>query len=367
MEVVTSVVIENGSRDTKAGFAGDDAPRAVFPSVVGRIRNLGIMVGMDQFDTYVGDEAKRKRGILDLFYPIKHGIVTNWDKIENMWYHTFYNELRTAPEEHPVLLTEAPLNPPANREKTAEIMFETFNIPLLYLSTSQVLSLYSVGRTTGLVVDSGFESSQVVPVHKGQVVTPAVASLEIGGSHLTGYLMKLLSESGYSLCGGSETEVINDIKEKLCYVSVDREESRTEVNRIYQLPDGLEIKLRSECFRCPEPIFQPSLLGLGESLPLIIERTINKCDEDLRKHLSRNIVLVGGNTMFPGMSDRLYAELSLISQGKRPINVTVPPERRYSSWIGGSILTSMDGFENIFVSKECYDEYGPQVTSRKFF
>ncbi|KAL8200147.1 hypothetical protein R6Q57_011486 [Mikania cordata] len=353
-EEVQPLVFDCGTGTMKAGFAGDDVPIIIFPTIVGRPCHEVVMIGMGQKDFFVGDEARSKRGIVTLKHPVERGIVTNWDDMEKIWHHTFYNEFRAAPEEHPVLLTETPLNSKANREKTVQIMFETFNVPAVYFAIPAVLSMYANARTTGIALYCGDGVSHVVPVYEGYALPRAIHCLDLGGRDLTDFLMKILSGRGYLFTTTSEREIIRDMKEKLAYMALDYEQelettqSGSSVERSYELPDGEVMTVGEERFRCAEALFRPLLLKREvDGIHEITYKSIMKTDVDLRSDLYRNIILSGGSTLFPGLADRMRKEITNLAPSGIDVKVVADPKRKYSSWIGGSILASLSTFQQV--------------------
>jgi actin, other eukaryote len=367
------LVIDNGSGVVKAGFSGEDAPRSIFPSIIGRPKNLNVLIGVECKDEYLGDEAQQKRGILKISYPIEHGIIKDWDDMEKIWNHTFYVELRVSPDEHPVLLTEAPLNPKVNREKMTQIMFETFNVPAMYVAIQAVLSLYSAGRTTGIVCDSGDGVTHTAPIYEGFSIPHAVAKIQIAGRDLTFFLQKLLLERSIKLTSSAELEIVRDIKEKLCFVAQDYEEAlkksynSSEFEKNYELPDGRIVTIGNERFRCPEYLFKPLEMN-GKELPSIQEiiyNSIQECDIDTRADLYKNIILSGGTTMYEGIGERLLKEIEARAPKSISVKVIASPDRRFAVWRGGSTLTSLSTFSSLWITKEDYDEHGAQIVHRK--
>jgi len=370
----TTLVIDVGSGNCKAGFAGEDAPRCVFPSIVGRPKTANVMSGTESCDFYVGEAAQLKRGILKVTYPVEHGVVQDWDDMEKIWSHTFYHGLRVNPQEHAVMLTEAALNPKANRERMTQIMFESFYAPAMYVSTQAVLSLYASGRTTGIVCDSGDGVTHVVPIYEGYAMPHAVSRANFAGRDLTEYLMKIMSERGPALTTSGEKEIVRDIKEKCCFVSENFESDNakastsSEVDVTYELPDGQIVTLGSERFRCPEAAFKPPLMGIeAKGMHLQVFDSIMNCDIDLRKDLFSNVVLSGGTTMFPGFGKRMQKELVELAPSTVRIRVLYPDDRKHSVFIGGSMLSDLDTFHQMCVTKAEYTESGPRIVHKKCF
>ncbi|XP_076917055.1 actin-7-like [Bidens hawaiensis] len=294
-EEIPTGVFDNGTAIIKAGFAGDDAPKEVFPTVLGKPRHTSVMIGSGRKDAYVGKEALCRRGLLNLKYPIERGIVRNWDDMEAIWRHTFRNELGVAPEEHRVLLTDTVLNAKEHREKMAEIMLETFNVLAMQAAFQPLLTLFGCGRSTGIVLESGDGVTQVVSTYEGYIFGHAIRRVDFGGRDITDFLMKILSQRGYMFTTMADREMICSMKESLAYVALDFQQElqrSSDVEKNYTLPDGELITIGAERFRCAEVLFNPSLIGMEiDGIHEIIYESIMKCDVNIRQDLYRNIVL----------------------------------------------------------------------------
>jgi len=367
------VVVDNGSHSIKAGFADELFGKVrEFPTKVGRQKPLEkIHVGYETRDLVITRTGEVKE-------PVEKGIITSWGNMEEIWKYTFSNNLHINPEEHPVLLTESLLNTKKKREKMTMIMFETFQTPAMYIALSAVLSLYSVGRTTGLSIDLGYDVSHTVPVYNGHALRDAITTLDIGGRGLTEYLAKILLERGYHFPIPQYYRCVNNIKEDHAYCAQDFEEELAayDAKKPLRLPDGKKINIGAELFRCPEPLFDPTKVGLENGIHQRAHWSIKQCDRSIWKDLYSNIVPSGGSTMFRGFDRRLRKEIKAIS----PINTNikiVPPRkqhvqdarhpRRHLAWVGGSILGSMDSFKELCISKDDHEEYGPSIVHRKCF
>jgi len=367
------IVIDNGSGTIKAGYAGSELPKLTFPSFVGRPKHLKVMAGGAEGDIFCGEKARDLRGILKLNYPIKHGIVhtvDDWKDMQQIWQHV-YNELNVQQDQHPVLLTEPPLNPRPNRGKAGEIFFETFSVPAFYVQVQAILSLYASGRTSGVVLDSGDGVTNAVPVYEGFVVPHAVTRIDVAGRDVTEYLQLLLRRAGHNFHTSAEFEVVRDIKEKVCFVTfnIERKQETSvdeEPDIPYKLPDGSTIQVGTEKYRAPEVLFNPSLLGLEYvGIHHCLGNAISKCDMDIRRTLFSDITLAGGSTTFEGFGERLLSEIKKLAPRDTKIKIWAPPDRILSTWVGGSILASLASFQRLWVTRREYDESGKNAIYRK--
>lgn len=274
-------------------------------------------------------------------------------------------------DEHPILLTDVPNNPEVNREKMAQIMFETFKSPAIYIAIQGVLSLYAYGLVTGVAVDCGAQVSQIVPTIEGFSISNAMSCLDLGGQDLNLYLMKILGENGFTFTMQHCIENVCEMKEKFCYVALDFDEEiqkTAAVGTTYELPDKQVVTIGSEQFRCPEAFFQPHILGKeSDGIHKACYDNITKCDEseEVIKELLGNVVLSGGSSMFPGFPERMQKELASLVPPNTNLNVLAVPNRKHNVWIGGSIIASQSAFKEMWLTKEEYEESGPSIIHKK--
>ena len=361
----STVVIDVGSGLVKAGFGGEDGPRSIFNTIVGTPKQVGLMVGMELKERYVGDDAISKYEIMNFSYPIQRGEVTDWDKFENLMHYLLYSEMKVVPEEVSILITESPRTSRENREKLTEILFETFNVKRLHIANSSMLGLFSYGKTSGLIVDSGFNITSTVPVYEGYPLSHASIRINIGGEDLSKNLLSMiqnnLDENYIDIKGRI---LADDIKEKLGYLLLNKDDDDDVKDVTYELPDGKKIELSKELYKANEILFSPNEENEKEkgllSIKNMVIDSINKCDNEIKNDIKENICLTGGTTLLKNFPEKLKNELSESSEGTN-FNLSAEQERLFSTWIGGSIVSSLDNFQFMWVNKKEYTDNGKNL------
>jgi actin-related protein 2 len=374
-----AVVCDNGTGFVKCGYAGDNFPSLIFPSMIGRplLRAEEEFKDVELKDIMVGDECAALRNLLETSYPVENGMVKDWEGMKHLWDYTFHERMKIDPKEHKVLLTEPPMNPKENKARLLENMFETYGFSHCKVAIQAMLVLYAQGLLTGVVVDSGDGVTHIVPVWEGTCPPNLIKRLNVAGRHITRYLIKILQVRGYAFNRTADFETVRQIKEQVCYVGYDLEvekrlaQETTTLLRSYELPDGRVIKLGAERYEAPEVLFQPSLMDVeSPGVHEMLFNMIQEADVDLRSDFYQHIVLSGGTTMYPGMPSRLEKEmrqqyLEQILKGDEKalqrfkLRIETPPRRKHMVFLGGAVLADIMAEQPEFwISKQEYEEHG---------
>jgi len=381
------VVCDNGTGFVKCGFAGANFPTSIFPSLVGRpvLRFEEKIENVQLKDIMVGDEAAKLRTMLQITYPLDNGIIRNWEDMQHLWDYTFSEKLKVDPKDCKIMLTEAPMNPQANRKKIAEVMFEKYGFKSVYVAIQAVLVLYAQGLLTGVVVDSGDGVTHIVPVYEGFALPHLTRRLDVAGRDVTRYLIKLLLLRGYAFNRTADFETVRQIKEQLCYVGYDLGLEKRLANETtvlvetYTLPDGRIIRVGGERFEAPEVLFEPHLIDVeGGGMADQLFDCIQKADIDTRPEFYNHIVLSGGSTMYPGLPSRLEKEIKKlfaekVAKGNKAaiekfkVRIEDPPRRKHMVFLGGAVLAEiMKDKDTFWMNKSEWQEQGENILRKCF-
>ena len=359
----TSIIIDVGSGLMKVGFSGEDGPRNIFNSIVGIPKMAGLKVGMEQKERYVAEEAISNAEFMNFYSPIQRGEVVDWDKFETLMHYLLYNQIEVVPEDMSVLITETPLSSKKNRSKISELLFEKFNVQKCHIANSSMLGLFSYGKSSGIVLDCGYNITSTVPVYEGFPLVYASQKINLGGEDLSNKLYDIIKgklDKTYKTIKGKLLS--EDIKDKLGYVSMDIKQEGEKIEQKYILPDSKELTLGNELFEVNEILFNPGENPELKSVTNMVVDSLNLCDDDVKKEINESVCLIGGTTLMKNFSERLRLELS-DNKDFGMYNMAPAPERQFSSWIGGSIMSSLDNFQYLWVSKEEFDENGKSLVA----
>ncbi len=409
-----ALVLDLGSGLTKGGYGGRAEPVCVLGSVVGvpkqpRIlpttnepyvgapdgTQLGLGAvelpdgGRERYQSraaatsgahcteyVIGDALRELRGVVALMSPMRRGAVRNWDAAEALWRHTITTGLSTNADDHPTLITENPSVARPNREKLAEIFFDSFRVPALYIATPAVLALYAAGRTGGLVLDVGADTATALAVSAGHLATTKNSHhAELGGVDVDERLGLLLRKSGSALgTSASEQRAVRRAKERFCYVAERPGEEEAAIRKTdanvacYELPDGNTLYLGPERFRAPEILFRPALAGMeSPGVAELVHGAVEDADIELRKGLYSNVLLTGGTTKMRGFAKRLLGEVRNFAPKGARVRVLAPKDRLTTAFTGGTILASLTTFKEMTVTKEEWYDHGKAIVHRKTF
>lgn len=364
------IVIDIGSFHTHAGFGYESEPDVSISTILGKpIKSSTKAISpLSSTDFMIGANVYRNATQFTPTFPIDNRVITDFDDFTAFLNTLITVYLDTSPKTHPLLLTVSPYETNSSKETILQIVMETFRMPSFYPASSSQLDLYASNVSSGIVVDAGETGTSIIPIFESYSIPYYSGKLDIGGRQITEHLRNGITQRGYSLKTGTEREILQDMKSKICYISLDPIGSAQDaLQQTFTTPDGTDIKLTSQCFMCPEILFKPSLCGCEQKgISTQISEVLSKVDDDIRDLLASNIVLSGGSSMFPGFADRIIKDLHDLLP-EQPVNVIADPNRLLSSWVGGSILSSVGTFAKLSISKEEYEEYGASILPLKMY
>ena len=313
----TPIIIDIGSAYVKIGFSGEPSPRFVFPCITGTEKYKSVMVDVSARSIYVGNDVSRMRGVLKIQHPIQRGEIMDWDSYYEVLNYIFYSLLRIDDlSNYPVFYCEAPFMHGETKEYLARLFLETHRAKSLMMMPTPLLSLFSVGLTTGLVIESGDGLTWVVPIINGQIVQHAVQKLSLGGTDVNQNLKNLFMREGLNITSSSVDEIIKEIKEKNCYFILDPSDPpKTSDMFGVPMPDGSTISINnSVLYQAPEVLFDPGMVGYGNilSVPQAVIACLKGIDKSQWNYLLSHIVFSGGNLSYSGFEERFELELNLL-------------------------------------------------------